>query len=108
MKAMFKVALVAATGLAVVMTGCSSDDESTETGGPAVIYDQAGKNDKSFNEAVYKNGVLKFEADKKVDVIEFEPQNEAQMEQSSIWLLICQTFSLLFLLSTKVHSWSAH
>jgi len=48
---------------------------------PAVVYDQAGKNDKSFNEAVYTNGVLKFNADMGVKVREFEPQNEAQMEQ---------------------------
>lgn len=48
---------------------------------PAVIYDQTGKNDKSFNEAVYRNGVLKFSADKNLKVREFEPQNEAQMEQ---------------------------
>lgn len=48
---------------------------------PAVVYDQAGKNDKSFNEAVYRNGVLRFNADKGVTVREFEPQNEAQMEQ---------------------------
>jgi nucleoside-binding protein len=27
---------------------------------PAVVYDTAGKFDKSFNEAVFRNGVLKF------------------------------------------------
>lgn len=48
---------------------------------PAVVYDTAGKFDKSFNEAVYQNGVKKFNADKGVTVREFEPQNEAQREQ---------------------------
>ncbi|WP_432460973.1 BMP family lipoprotein [Agarivorans sp. QJM3NY_25] len=48
---------------------------------PAVVYDTAGKFDKSFNEAVYRNGVEVFKKDKGVDVREFEPQNEAQREQ---------------------------
>jgi basic membrane protein A len=48
---------------------------------PAVIYDQAGKNDKSFNEAVFRNGVEAIMAEQGVKVREFEPQNEAQMEQ---------------------------
>lgn len=48
---------------------------------PAVIYDTAGKFDKSFNEAVYQNGVKVLEAETGVKVREFEPQNEAQREQ---------------------------
>ncbi|MGY5452179.1 BMP family lipoprotein [Agarivorans sp. MS3-6] len=48
---------------------------------PAVVYDTAGKFDKSFNEAVFRNGVEVFKKDKGVDVREFEPQNEAQREQ---------------------------
>ncbi|MDC0609327.1 BMP family ABC transporter substrate-binding protein [Vibrio sp.] len=47
---------------------------------PAVIYDTAGKFDKSFNEAVFQNGVKPMEAEG-VKVREFEPQNEAQREQ---------------------------
>ncbi|MEI8634359.1 BMP family ABC transporter substrate-binding protein [Vibrio sp. PP-XX7] len=47
---------------------------------PAVIYDTAGKFDKSFNEAVYQNGVKVMEA-QGTKVREFEPQNEAQREQ---------------------------
>lgn len=87
MKAMFKVAAALTTGAVVFVSGCGQKEEAKvdtmeeKVAGPAVIYDQAGKNDKSFNEAVYTNGVLKFEADKGVDVVEFEPQNEAQMEQ---------------------------
>jgi basic membrane protein A len=48
---------------------------------PAVVYDTAGKFDKSFNEAVFQNGVKVFNADKGIKVREFEPQNEAQREQ---------------------------
>jgi basic membrane protein A len=49
---------------------------------PAVVYDTAGKNDKSFNEAVYVNGVMKFMNDTGIAVTELEPTNEAMMEQS--------------------------
>lgn len=47
---------------------------------PAVVYDKAGKNDKSFNEAVY-NGILKFAKDTDIKVREVEPTNEAQVSQ---------------------------
>lgn len=47
---------------------------------PAVIYDTTGKFDKSFNEAVYQNGVKVMNAEGN-EVREFEPQNEAQREQ---------------------------
>lgn len=47
---------------------------------PAVVYDKAGKNDKSFNEAVY-NGILKFAKDTGIKVREVEPTNEAQVGQ---------------------------
>lgn len=49
---------------------------------PAVVYDTAGKFDKSFNEAVFRNGVEPFNADKGIVVREFEPQNEEQRTQS--------------------------
>ncbi|WED21219.1 BMP family ABC transporter substrate-binding protein [Vibrio sp. JC009] len=48
---------------------------------PAVVYDTAGKNDKSFNQAVYENGVLVFNEEKGIKVKEFVPSNEAQREQ---------------------------
>jgi basic membrane protein A len=48
---------------------------------PAVIYDTAGKFDKSFNEAVYVNGVKRFTADTGIEVKEVEPTNDAQIEQ---------------------------
>ncbi len=48
---------------------------------PAVVYDTAGKFDKSFNEAVYRNGAEKFAMEKGVKVTEFEPQNDEAREQ---------------------------
>ncbi len=74
MKVLFKIAAAAAISLTATVSMALEFK-------PAVIYDQAGKNDKSFNEAVYRNGVLQFAVDKGVVVREFEPQNEAQMEQ---------------------------
>ncbi|SIQ97405.1 nucleoside-binding protein [Aeromonas sp. RU39B] len=68
-----KLATVAAFTLAAL-----SAQAATE---PAVIYDTAGKFDKSFNEAVFRNGVELYNKDKGVKVKEFEPQNEAQREQ---------------------------
>ena len=47
---------------------------------PAVVYDKAGKFDKSFNEAVW-GGVKRFTADTGISVREVEPTNEAQVEQ---------------------------
>ncbi len=48
---------------------------------PAVVYDTAGKNDKSFNEAVFV-GITKFMNDTGIAVTELEPTNESMMEQS--------------------------
>ena len=47
---------------------------------PAVVYDKAGKNDKSFNEAVF-NGIKRFTKDTGIAVREVEPTNEAQVGQ---------------------------
>jgi basic membrane protein A and related proteins len=65
--------------LSVIALAISSFGALAETK-PAVVYDTAGKFDKSFNEAVYQNGVKVMEA-KGIKVREFEPQNEAQREQ---------------------------
>ncbi|WP_033136923.1 BMP family lipoprotein [Aeromonas finlandensis] len=48
---------------------------------PGVVYDTAGKYDKSFGEGVFRDGVEKYNKDKGIKVKEFEPQNEAQREQ---------------------------
>lgn len=48
---------------------------------PAVAYDVTGKYDKSFNQAVFENGVTKFNNDNTTKIREFEPANDAQREQ---------------------------
>ena len=74
MKPMFKVAATAVLSLSAAIA-------AAEDFQPAVVYDTAGKFDKSFNEAVYRNGAEKFTMDKGIAVREFEPQNEEQREQ---------------------------
>ncbi|WP_100636483.1 BMP family protein [Marinomonas polaris] len=71
MKAVF---LASVTALAISSTMAYAATE------PAVVYDQAGKFDKSFNEGVY-NGVKEYTAETGIQVREFEPKNEAQVEQ---------------------------
>ncbi|MBR7889288.1 BMP family ABC transporter substrate-binding protein [Marinomonas sp. A79] len=70
MKAVF---LASITALAVSSSLAQAAD-------PAVVYDQAGKFDKSFNEGVF-NGVKQYTAETGIQVREFEPKNEAQVEQ---------------------------
>ncbi len=48
---------------------------------PAVVYDKGGKFDKSFNEGVFV-GAEKFKAETGVEFRDFEPTNEAQIEQA--------------------------
>jgi len=47
---------------------------------PGVVYDKAGKNDNSFNEAVFK-GITRFNKDTGIKVREVEPTNDAQVSQ---------------------------
>ncbi|MEO9274339.1 BMP family ABC transporter substrate-binding protein [Marinomonas sp. 5E14-1] len=65
--------IASVTALAISSTMVQAAD-------PAVVYDQAGKYDKSFNEGVY-NGVKKYTSETGIKVREFEPKNEAQVEQ---------------------------
>ncbi|MCD4486348.1 BMP family ABC transporter substrate-binding protein, partial [Chromobacterium vaccinii] len=46
----------------------------------AVVYDQAGKFDKSFNEAAY-TGAERFKKEFKINYREGQPSNDAQKEQ---------------------------
>nr|WP_082365360.1 BMP family ABC transporter substrate-binding protein [Bosea vaviloviae] len=48
---------------------------------PAVVYDKGGKFDKSFNEGVFI-GAEKFKAETGVEFRDFEPTNDAQIEQA--------------------------
>ena len=47
---------------------------------PAIVYDKAGKHDKSFNQGVYE-GALQFKKSSGVPFADFEPQTESQFEQ---------------------------
>lgn len=89
MKTLTKLALTGVAS-AIILAGCSNDEpeataaaaEESSSFRPAVVYDVAGKFDKSFNEAVFRNGVETFVADKGVAVREFTPDNESQREQA--------------------------
>lgn len=70
------VFLASATALAVAMSSAYAADIK-----PAVVYDQAGKFDKSFNEGVY-NGITQYTEDTGTKIRESEPKNEAQVEQN--------------------------
>jgi basic membrane protein A len=48
---------------------------------PAIVYDKGGKFDKSFNEGVFA-GAEKFKAETGVEFRDFEPSNDAQIEQA--------------------------
>ncbi|WP_200959680.1 BMP family lipoprotein [Bosea sp. Root670] len=48
---------------------------------PAVVYDKGGKFDKSFNEGVFI-GAEKFKKETNVEFRDFEPTNDAQIEQA--------------------------
>ena len=62
------------------VTALAISSAMVQAADPAVVYDQAGKFDKSFNEGVY-NGVKKYTSETGIQVREFEPKNEAQVEQ---------------------------
>lgn len=74
MNKMLKIAAVAVFTLTALQVQAKSAE-------PAVIYDTAGKFDKSFSEAVFRDGVELYKKEKNITVKEFEPQNEAQREQ---------------------------
>ena len=74
---LIKKSALAVIATAVVLTTSIAQAEIK----PAVVYDIAGKNDKSFNESVF-NGVTRFMNDTGIAVTELEPTNPAQVEQS--------------------------
>jgi len=74
--------LIKKSGLAIIATAFVLTASIAQADiKPAVVYDTAGKNDKSFNEAVF-NGITRFMNDTGIAVTELEPTNEAMMEQS--------------------------
>jgi len=65
--------------LATILTIASAASGAEIT--PAVLYDVGGKFDKSFNEGVW-SGVKKFTEETGIEVMEFQPTNQAQREQA--------------------------
>ena len=68
---------LAANAAPVLATPALAADEFV----PAVVFDQGGKFDKSFNEAAY-NGAERFKKETGVNYREFEITNESQREQA--------------------------
>ena len=74
--------LIKKSGLAIIATAFVLTASITQAEfKPAVVYDIAGKNDKSFNESVF-NGATRFMNDTGIAVTELEPTNAAQVEQT--------------------------
>ena len=67
---------VAALAVSSIFAGSALAD----TVKPAIVYDKAGKHDKSFNQGVYE-GALRFTKSTGVKFADFEPQNASQFEQ---------------------------
>ncbi|GGI90660.1 BMP family lipoprotein [Shewanella gelidii] len=72
--------ILTATATAVSLALCSFVANAADFK-PAVAYDSSGKFDKSFSQAVYQNGVMKFNEETNISVREFVPANDAQREQ---------------------------
>lgn len=69
-------------GLALVgLAFCATAAFAQATIKPAVVYNLGGKFDKSFNEGVF-HGAERFKKDTGIDFRDFEPQNDAQVEQA--------------------------
>ncbi|WP_298612967.1 BMP family ABC transporter substrate-binding protein [uncultured Thiothrix sp.] len=67
--------------LLVLLVSSLSTVVSAEDLKPAIVYDLGTKFDKSFNEGV-SNGAKRFTEETKIEVREFEPANDSQIEQA--------------------------
>ena len=82
MKSSHLSGLIKKSGLAIIATAFVLTASIAQADfKPAVVYDIAGKNDKSFNESVF-NGATRFMNDTGIAVTELEPTNAAQVEQT--------------------------
>lgn len=80
MKTRFLAVLLTGSALGLSL-GASATPAQAQEFAPAVVFDQGGKFDKSFNEAAF-NGAEKFKKDTGVAYREFEITNEGQREQA--------------------------
>ena len=67
--------------VALMSSALIAGSASAATFKPAVAYDKSGKHDRSFNEAVFRGGVQKFEAKYGIDVFELEPVYRASLKR---------------------------
>lgn len=67
--------------LLALLLSCVSSLAVAEDLKPAIVYDLGTKFDKSFNEGV-SNGAKRFTEETKLEVREFEPANDSQIEQA--------------------------
>ena len=82
MKSSHLSGLIKKSGLAIIATAFVLTASIAQADfKPAVVYDIAGKNDKSFNESVF-NGATRFMNDTGIAVTELEPTNEPQRAQT--------------------------
>ncbi len=65
----------------LLLTGLLSGLASAADIKPAVVYDLGGRNDRSFNEGVYR-GAEKFKEDTGIEYRDFEIRNDSQREQA--------------------------
>ena len=72
-----KVLALAAAGVALSAMAAMAQDALK----PAIVYDKGGKFDKSFNEGVFI-GAEKFRTETGIAFRDFEPNNDAQIEQA--------------------------
>ena len=80
MKTRFLAVLLAGSALGLPL-GLATSQARAQEFVPAVVFDQGGKFDKSFNEAAY-SGAERFKAETGVAYREFEITNEGQREQA--------------------------
>jgi len=66
--------------LALATASLLASTAMADTIKPAIVYDKAGKHDKSFNQNVFE-GAQQFQKSTGVKFADFEPQNESQFEQ---------------------------
>lgn len=64
-----------------IALGLSGAGQAYANSQPVLIYDLGGKFDKSFNEAAY-TGAKRYQDETGIEYRDFEPTNEAQMEQA--------------------------
>lgn len=98
---------------AAILAGCGQKKAATENFLPAVVYDIAGKNDRSFNQSA-SEGAERFKKDTGIAFREFEIMNATQQEQAMLQLakrgatiIVAVGFSQASAVETAAKQWPA-